>query len=433
MAITYLTIVKDLGLGAALVQRREDVERAANTVFTLNLLVGIAVSLLTVAIAPLVAVYFREPQVTPMLRWLALSIFLNSLGSVHNARLQRELNFKWKIIPSLGNTITKAIVSIGLALLNFGAWSLIFGQIAGSAVSLILVWIVMPWRPRLTIERAIAGSLFKYGSFIMGENALSVAQDDFDYLIIGRMFSQAAMGVYTLAYQIPEMLVISLLWVISDVIFPAFSSIQDQAANLKRSILQTMRYMGLIVTPICFGLIVAADPIIRVVFGDQWVDAIPIMRILSVYALVLSTGFNIGDVYKAIGRPDISIKITIPVMVFRIAALIIGAKLGGLVGIACGHLFAAFIEVIIRLTVATRVLDLNFGDFARQMTGLAAGAVLLLTTIPVVYLTGDFTPLPRLLLIVLAGVMGYLTAIWFIERALMTNLVNQVRSRFSSR
>lgn len=414
-------------------QRREDVERAANTVFTLNLMVGIALSLLTVAVAPLVAIYFREPQVTPMLRWLALSIFLNSLGSVHNARLQRELNFKWKIIPSLGNTLTKALVSIGLALLNFGAWSLIFGQIAGSAVSLILVWIVTPWRPKLTVDRAIAGSLFKYGSFIMGENALSVAQDDFDYLIIGRMFSQAAMGVYTLAYQIPEMLVISLLWVISDVIFPAFASIQHQADSLKLNILRTMRYMGLIVTPICFGLIVAADPIIRVVFGEQWLEAIPIMQILAAYALVLSTGFNIGDVYKAIGRPDISIKITIPAMGFRVAALIIGAKLGGLVGIACGHLFAALIEVIIRLTVATRVLDLKFGDFARQMTGLAAGAVLLLTTIPVVYVTGDLAPLPRLLLIVLAGVMGYLTAIWFIERTLLTGLLNQVRSRFSSR
>lgn len=410
-------------------QRRDDIERASDTVFTLNMMVGAVISLLTVAVSPLVALYFREPQVTPMLRWLALSIFLNSLGSVHMARLQRELNFKWKIIPSLGNTFTKGLVSIGLALLQCGAWSLIFGQIAGAAVSLVLVWIVVPWRPRLTVDRSIAGSLFKYGSFIMGENALSVAQDDFDYLIVGRMFTQAAMGIYTLAYQIPEMLVISLLWVISDVIFPAFSSIQDQADNLKKSILQTMRYMGLIIAPICLGLIVAAEPIIRVVFGDQWLESVPIMQVLAAYALVLSIGFNIGDVYKAIGRPDISIKITIPAMFFRIAVLIIGAKLGGLIGIACGHLLAAVVEVTIRLTVATRILDLTFGDFARQLTGLAGASVMLLAALPVLWLTGGWQPLPRLILVIMIGAACYLAVIWRVEHTLLADLLARIRTR----
>lgn len=429
VAITYLTIVKDLGLGAALVQRRDDIETAANTVFTLNLMVGISITIITILAAPLVALYFKEPLVTPMLRWLGFSIFLNSLGSVHMSRLQRELNFQWKMVPTIGNAATKGIVSIILALSGFGAWSLVFGQLAGSVISLILVWKVVPWRPRLMIDRIIAGALFRYGSLIMGENALSVAQDDFDYLIVGRLFSKVAMGIYTLAYQIPEMLVLSLLWVISDVIFPAFSSIQDQANNLKRSILITIRYMGVIITPICLGLIVTADPMVRVVFSEKWLDVVPILRILSLYALVYSIGFNIGDVYKAIGRPEISIQITMPTMIFRIIALWSGAQLGGLVGIACGHLLAAIVEVTVRLFVATRILDITFKEILTQLTGLIGGFVLLIFTLPALYLTVDLFPLVRLLLLIILGAIGYLGTMWFLERSLLTNIFQLIKSK----
>jgi len=429
VAITYLTILRDMGLGAALVQRRGDVEKTASTVFTLNLMVGLLMTATTVLLAPLAALYFKEPQVTPMLRWLGLSILINSLGSIHMSRLQRELNFKWKMVPMIGSTAIKGIVSIFLGLLGYGAWALIFGQLAGSAVSLILVWVVLPWRPRIMIDRKIAGELFKYGFIVMGENALSVAQDDFDYLVVGRLFSQAAMGIYTLAYQIPEMLVLSLLWVISDVIFPAFSSIQSQAKDLKKSILITMRYMGLIITPICLGMIVAADPMVRVVFGEKWLDVIPIMRILALYALVYSIGFNIGDVYKAIGRPAIIIKITLPTMIFRILALWLGGQMGGLIGIAYGHLLAALVEVIVRLVVATRILHITFKEIFTQFTSYVGGLALLAMALPLLSVTGDLFPLVRLVILVLFGAAAYIGTMYLIERHSFADLIGLMRTK----
>jgi PST family polysaccharide transporter len=415
VAITYLTLVKDLGLGAALVQRRDDVEKTANTVFTLNLGVGILITLITMLIAPLAAAYFREPLVTPMLRWLGLSIFLNSLGSVHMSRLQRELQFHWKMIPQIGNILVKALVSITLALLHFGAWALIFGQLAGALVSLVLVWKIVPWRPKLMIDRTLTKSLFRYGVFIMGEDALSVGQDNFDYLVIGRLFTQVSMGIYTLAYQLPEMLILSLFWVIADVLFPAFSSIQDQRDKLVEGVLSTIRYLELVITPLALGLAVAADPIIRVVFGEQWLDAIPIMQILAIYALVQSIGFNFGDVYKAIGQPEISIKITIPTMCFRLFALWTGAQFG-LIYVAVAHLVAVCVEVVVRTIVATRVLKITVGDIASQLTAFIAGAIMVAVCVGVLYLTADLVPLVRLVVIIACGGITYLGAVWFLER-----------------
>jgi len=415
VAITYLTLLKDMGLGAALVQRREDVEKTANTVFTLNLGVGVLLTLVTMLIAPLAAAYFREPLVTPMLRWLGLSILLNSLGSVHMSRLQRELQFHWKMIPQIGNIVVKAVVSITLALLHYGAWALIFGQLAGALVSLILVWKIVPWRPRLMVDRTLTRSLFRYGIFIMGEDALSVGQDNFDYLVIGRLFSQVSMGIYTLAYQLPEMLILSLFWIIAEVLFPAFSSIQDQRDKLVQSVLSTIRYLELLITPLALGLVVAADPIIRVVFGEQWLDAIPIMQVLAVYALVQSIGFNFGDVYKAIGRPEISIKITVPTMIFRLFALWIGAHFG-LIYVAVAHLISVIVEVIVRVTVAIRVLNISLGDIVSQFTAFLAGGIMVLVSCGVLWLTRDMIPLARLVIIIACGGVSYLGAVWFLER-----------------
>jgi PST family polysaccharide transporter len=415
VAITYLTLLKDMGLGAALVQRREDVEKTANTVFTLNLGVGVFITLLTMLIAPLAADYFREPLVTPMLRWLGLSILLNSLGSVHMSRLKREMQFHWKMIPQISNILVKALVSIILALFHYGAWALIIGQLAGSLVSMILVWKIVPWRPKLMIDRTLTRSLFRFGVFIMGEDALSIGQDNFDYLVIGRLFSSVSMGIYTLAFQLPEMLILSLFWVIADVLFPAFASIQDQREKLVQGVLSTIRYLELVITPLALGLCVAADPIIRVVFGEQWLDAIPIMQILAIYALVQSIGFNFGDVYKAIGKPEISIKITVPVMIFRLFALWVGAQFG-LIYVAVAHLVSVIIEVIVRIIVATRVLKITFGDIAAQFTAFIAGGIMVVISVGALYLTNEMAPLARLVIIIACGAASYLGTVWFLER-----------------
>jgi PST family polysaccharide transporter len=319
------------------------------------------------------------------------------------------------MIPQVSNIVVKAIVSISLALMHYGAWALIFGQLAGALTSLILVWKIVNWRPTLMIDKSLIRPLFRFGVYIMFEDALSVGQDNFDYLVIGRLFSQVSMGIYTLAFQLPEMLILSLFWVIAEVLFPAFSSIQDQKDKLVKAVLSTIRYLELVITPLALGLVVAADPIIRVVFGEQWLDAIPIMQILAVYSLVHSIGFNFGDVYKAIGRPEISIKITIPTMLFRLFALWVGAQFG-LIYVAWAHLVAVSLEVTVRIIVANRVLKVSVKDIAAQLNAFAAGAIMVVVCLGISYLTDNMVPLARLVIIIASGGITYLGAVWFMER-----------------
>lgn len=415
LTMDYLSVINDLGLGAALIQRKRAVEDSANTAFLLNLLSSTLLTLITILVAPLAANFFHEPQVTPILRWLGLTFMFNAAGSVHNVLLQRELNFRKKIFPDLGHTVVKAAISIGLALSGFGVWSLVIGQLAGTIIQSIILWVVLPWRPKLIWNASIAKELFQYGFSIMGNNAISVWEDSFDYFIIGLIYTPTALGIYTLAYRLPQTLVLNILWIMTAVLFPAFSSLQDQAEVLKRSFLSIVRYVELLVTPLCLGMFIAADPLIRVAFGEQWVDAIPILRVLSLYVWVVSIGFHVGDIYKAIGRPDILIKISIPMFVVRIFLLWLGAQYS-LVGVAIAHLAAGIISATLRYFVAAHFLKLTIIDIVRELTSFVCGIGLLALALPALYLTANSAPLTQLIVVVICGAAGYLGVVWLIER-----------------
>jgi|GEM_PF-103617 len=424
LAISYLAILKDLGLGAALIQQQENPEETANTVFTLNFLLGAALTALTMVAAPWVAAFFREPQVVPLLRWLGLTFVLNSLGAIHIVRLQRELDFRRKLIPDLGRAAVKGVVSITLALMGYGVWALVFGQLAGVLAGVVLAWVAFPWLPRLRILTARAKALLHYGLSVVGVDGLTIATDNLDYLIVGRMFGDTALGIYTLAFRLPELLVLNPLWVMAGAIFPAYSKVQNQPETLRKGFLTTVRVVEIVSVPLALGLAIAADPLVRAIFGEQWLSAIPIVRLLALFVLVRSIGFNAGDVYKAIGRPDVLVKVEVLNMLALVPALIIGAQFG-LVGIAWGHLTASFVRMVADMLVAAKFVNVRPRDILAQLVpAFAAGAVLAVFAALAVMFSEGWTPIVRLMVIIPAGAIGYLIPLWFLERETMQKLMN---------
>lgn len=426
VAINYLSVLKDLGLGAALIQRKGDVNEAVNTVFTINIMIGLVLSTIAILIAPWVAIYFKDPQVTPVLRWMGVSFLINALGSVHTNWLVRDLNYRRKLVPDLGGALVKGVISIGMAYLGYGVWSLVFGQIAGAVASTILVWIILPWRPRLTLDRSIAATLMGFGASVTAIDILNEITDNIDYVIVGRIFGLVQLSVYTLAYRLPEMLLIGNLWVMGGVVFPAFSNVQDRPDELRRGFLASVRFVELIAVPICLGLLIAADPIVRVVFGDQWLEAIPVLRVLAVYAWVYSLGYHAGGFYKAIGRPDILLRLSILTLVIIIPALLIGAQFG-IIGVAVGHLVAILLRRIISLALATRFVNVSILDiFGELRSSFLAALVMAPIIFAVSQLSAGLNPFLQLAFIILSGAVSYLGILWWLERENFLRLLRLV-------
>lgn len=423
LTMDYLSIISDLGFGAALIQKKGNVEEHANTAFSINILANASLTILISLTAPLAANFFREPTLTPVLRWLSTIFLIKSFGTIQNVLLERELNFKKRMIADLGNAVIKSLVSISLACQGYGVWSLVAGSLAGTAVASIALWRLSPWKPKLAWETSVVKQLFSYGLSIIGSNALTAWEDNFDYLIIGRIFDSAALGIYTVAYRLPETLILNTLWLMTSVLFPTFSALQDNKDSLKKGFLSTVHYVELLVVPICFGMLVTADPLIRVAFGTQWIDAIPLLQFISLYALIASIGFHAGDVYKAIGRPDILFKISLPLFPLRLLALWIGAQFG-LIGVALGHLVAEIAAIIINFIVIKRMINVTSIEIFREMNAFIGGIVLLSFAVPALHFSADSLPLVRLVITAIAGGIGYLGTIWLIDRSSLLKLVS---------
>lgn len=433
VAINYLSVVKNLGLGVALIQRREHVDEAANTVFTMNLIMGIFLSAIIFPLAPLLAVYFKDPAVTPVLRWLGLSFAINAVGEVHEVFLMRDLNYKRKLISDVGGAVTKGVVGIGMAFLGFGVWSLVAAQILSGFVSVIIDWIIVPWRPRLMLHRTLMGPMLKFGASVTGIDMITMLTDNLDYVIVGRVFGLATLSVYTLAYRLPEMLLIGNLWVMGAVIYPAFSTIQDQMDAMRRGFLASVRIVELFAVPVSLGLFLAADPVIRVLFGPQWLDAIPVLRVLAIYAWMYSIGYHIGSVYKAIGRPDILLKLSILSVIILVPSLLVGSRFG-IIGIGWGLLFAIIFRRIISITMAIRFIHVTLWDIASELKPALLGALpMAVVTMAALYFTANVNPFIRLGIVVLSGAASYLGTLWWFERENLIQLVRMMLQRGKNR
>ena len=135
----------------------------------------------------------------------------------------------------------------------------------------------------------------------------------------------------------------------------------------------------LIATTPCQGAVadgIGADPIVRVVFGDQWLEAIPVLRVLALYAWVYSLGFHIGGIYKAVGRPDILLKLSIFSVIILIPTLLFGSRFG-VIGVAYGHLFAVLVRRIVSLAFATRFLKMTLWDILRELAPALRAALIM--------------------------------------------------------
>ncbi|MFW6198925.1 MAG: oligosaccharide flippase family protein, partial [Acidobacteriota bacterium] len=260
--ITYVETLGDLGAGAALIywpDRRDD---AAQVSFLVNQVTGLAWFGLSWVAAPHVAAFFQTPEGASILRVMALGLPIKYLASTHDALLQRQIDFRARTAAELGFSLVKFAVAVLLAYRGFGAWSLVWGQLAGQAVSSAALWLLVPWRPRARIPSELLGPMLRYGRGLVAVNVLAAVVHHADLVIVGRMLGARALGLYQVAGKIPEATITLLIWVSGKVLFPTLSRVHAEGGSLRRPYLEAIRYVSLLTLPAVVGLILLARPLV---------------------------------------------------------------------------------------------------------------------------------------------------------------------------
>ncbi|MGH9394830.1 MAG: oligosaccharide flippase family protein, partial [Terriglobales bacterium] len=401
------------GLTSALIYEERAVEAAANICFFLTVAAALLEAAACWPLAPRIAQFFHEPELAPMLRALLASMVLGTLGNTHDTLLRRKLAFRAKLVPDLGQAAAKGLAAIALALLGLGAWSLIWGQVLGSAVGTLLLWRITPWRPVWRFQPAVGRRMLAYAKHIYLLDGSSVLLSNLDALTIGRMLSDVALGFYTLAFRIPEVLVLSLLNVITRVVFPAFSRLQGDRAQLRLRLLDTARYTALLVMPMAAGMALLAPAIVYGIYGWHWGPAIPVLRVLAVYAGIRCISHHFGDGYKAIGRPDVLTRTTLAWWLLLPPNLILGAHWGGIVGVAWGEVATRVAMTGLHVYLIWRYLAIGprllWRCFAPALEATAVMAAAVAAALP---WARGWAPRPELAVMAAGGTAVYAGWLW---------------------
>jgi O-antigen/teichoic acid export membrane protein len=414
--VAFLEGISDLGVTAAIIYFPDD-KRRISTGFWINQITGALFFIVIWMSAPTIATFFRDDRVIEVTRVLALNFPLLALGYIHESVLLKRLSFKQSFIPSFIKSLVKGLASIGFAFAGFGPWSLIWGQLAGTLVSSIAYWLVTPWRPELAVDIKMAVEILRYGLvFIVGE-LLATVLLNLDYVLVGRYLGSESLGVYTLAFRMPDLLILEFARTLSNVLFPIYAHVRGQG-GMSRAFFLATRYISLLTIPMGLGLALVAEPFIVTFFTEKWIDAVPVVQGISIYAMLLSIVHNTSSVYWAEGRPQIltwigltRLAVLFPVLYWA------STSAASIVTVAWAQAAIALFSVLLNFTVASRLIGLSPADIWRALnpaifsSAIMAGAVLLfLNTV------SGLAPWLTLLLSVIVGGASYLAALWFLQR-----------------
>jgi O-antigen/teichoic acid export membrane protein len=435
VVISFIEILQGLGIQAALIYFKTDADRL-NTAFWLSLLIGLSLFLLTwFAAAPLAGWFFQDPRAAPVTRLLGLTFPISALAIVHDSQLRKELAFKRRFVPEFARNMGKGLIAVTLALLGLGYWSLIASQVAAAAIAVCVLWVIVPWRPTLKVRGHHASGLLRYGTNIVTVDALGILLNNTDYLLIGRFLGAAALGIYTLAFRVPEFLIKQFSDMVGKVTFPAYAELQDDNEALQNGFLITLRYSNMITIPLGLGLALVAEPFVMTFFGDKWIEAIPVMTAIALYTMLRALVFNTGDVYKAQGRPELISKIKIGQALVTLPALYLAVtRAGTITAVAWVLVFLTLIAAIVKLFIAGRVLELGSLRIALALRpSLVAGLSMSLAVIAVLRLVAGWSPAFELAIAVLVGGVVYLTVLWLLERGAVIQAGQTLRSALVNR
>lgn len=374
--LSLLELGSDLGMRATVIYEQErGVSDRIHVAFTLNLLVAGALVVIGVAAAPLIAAFFDMSEHTSLFRLAALNPLISGLANVHDGILMRDLAFRRRMVPALARALARGTTMIALAASGAGPASLVAGMLAGSVVWTTTQWILAPFRPRLLFDRRIAREMASYGMGAAAVQVVAVIGTRADQAVIGRVLDERALGLYTIAYRLPEMLIGSITWNVSDVAFPALSQKRARdGESLARPTLKLLRHQALLTLPISAGLAAIATPLTVLLFSDAWREAGSVMAAIAVMSGIGALTFPLGDVFKALGKQRtyvVLMAVHLPVLV----ALMIAAAPYGILAVAWGRAALSLFHLVLVTAVVARAVRMSATELARAVgPGLACAA-----------------------------------------------------------
>lgn len=379
MAMSFVALLELLGafgLDTTLIQKQTRERRHWDTVWTIGILVGATVALLMVVFGGLVADFYNEPDLSNVIRVLAIGSLAQGFQNVGIVAFQAEMRFDREFLFVTSKKLITMGVTIPLVFILDSYWALVIGQVSGRITGTALSFWVHPYRPRLALHGA--GDLFHFSKWLFAIHIVSYLKERSSDLIIGRVSGPAALGTFSVSYELASLPSTELVAPINRAVFPAYAKLAAESREaLSHEYLSVIGLIMLLAVPAVLGVAASAPLLIPVVLGEKWLEAIPVVTLLALFGFTNLVQSNAQAAYVALGRADVPAKQNIIHVAIQVAALIPLTRAYGVSGAAMAYLVTAAIMIPVSVGIVLRMLGIRVVQFiGRVWRPLAAAALM---------------------------------------------------------
>jgi len=368
---SFIQVFNDLGIGAALVQRKDSELREAHfhTAFWTGVVWAVGIYLLIAfVVAPLAANFYDQPMLRSIIPVLSIGVLSSPVNLVHRAQLTKQMNFKKLAFISNSSAIFSGIIALGLAFMGAGVWSLVFNSVASFIVGMPLYFRATGWTPKLIWEKEAFQDVFGFGVYTTGTGLMNNLINNLDYLLIGKLLSASALGVYTFAFVLTDTFRSQIMAMMNKVMYPVYGKKQDDPSLLKRYYLKVVKYNSIIVYPVMVLFMVLGEPLVNNFFGTKWSESIVPLKVLSLSVMVHMLINSHTPLIRGLGYAKLEMRLQFFKAAFLYAPLItLGIYQGGITGVAWACVVYKVLEVIVVQYFLNKLVQISLTELLSAM------------------------------------------------------------------
>lgn len=343
MAVSQTFI--DSGFGTALIRKIDRTETDFSTVFYFNIIVGFFFYAILWLVSPYIAAFYNIPLLEDVTRVIALSFVFSSFSGIQGAKLAIDIDFKTNAKISLTVTLLTGFAGLWMAYRGYGVWALAIQQVFSSFLRTVLLWAFVRWMPKLVFSWRSFREMFSFGSRLLASALLNTIYNNVYTLIIGKVFSSSALGLYSRASSLAQYPSSNITNVLQGVTFPVLSAIQNEPERLANAYKRFLRLAAFIVFPLMTGLAAVADPLIRIVLTDKWEGAIYLLQIVCFSMMWYPVHAINLNLLQVKGRSDFFLKLEIIKKIQGVIILCVTVPMG-IVAMCYGSVVSSLISLI---------------------------------------------------------------------------------------
>ena len=364
MAVAQVFIYS--GFGNALVRKQDRTQTDCSTVFYFNLVMSVIMYAILFLIAPLIADFYNEPQLTVITRVIGVTLIINAFGAIQGVLKSAEIDFKIIAKVSVINAVFTGLVGIYFAWRGYGVWALVLSSLVGSISGAVLGWFVYGWRPSWSFSTKSFKEFFGYGSKLAASGLLDTLYNNIYNLVIGKVYNASDLGYYTRAANFSTFPSSNITGVVSRVTFPLLCKIQNDDERLQIVYRKFLRLSAYIVFPLMVGLAIVAHPMINVLIGEKWAFSATLLTIICFSMMWYPVHAINLNLLQVKGRSDLFLRLEIIKKINGVIMLCITVPIG-IIAMCWGGICTSIIALVINTYYTGKLIHVGF---LRQMMDL---------------------------------------------------------------